>query len=234
MKHLIYAIGDVHGCDVTLSNLFQKITNHMNANPADKRTVIFLGDYVDRGPRSAQVLDRVMSLIYDLGYHDIEVIPLKGNHEDMMIEAIENPMYSGLWIQNGGGATINSYPDGTVYPEHLRFMKNLKLYHQIGRFVFVHAGIEPLYPIEEQSPHTFLWERSYVKYNGPFDEEEKMFVVHGHTPGEDYVLLDHQLNIDSACVFGENYKLTCVVIDADQEDNNFEYLQEKNADRISS
>jgi len=231
MKHLIYAIGDIHGCDSTLAAMFQKIQDHMNANPADKRTVVFLGDYVDRGPRSAQVVDRVRQSIEIFGRIGIDVIPLKGNHEDMMIDALENPLNPHHWLQNGGGATMNSYPEGIVWSEHVRFLKDLKLIHQIGRFVFVHAGIEPLVPIEEQSPYIFLWERDWVKYNGPFDEEEKMFVVHGHTPGEDYVLLDHQLNIDSACVFGEKYKLTCVVIDADQEDNNFEYLQVKNIDR---
>lgn len=230
-KHLIYAIGDVHGCLKTLDALWLKIEEHMNNNPAEKRTLIFLGDYVDRGPDSAGVIHRLIELRRLLPEYGIELVTLKGNHEDMMYAGLEHPMSSdaGLWYTNGGSQTLASYGEAGVPDSHIQFIKSLKIWHQIGRFIFVHAGIEPFTEMEYQSELEMIWSRDWVKYNGPFDDDEKLFVVHGHTPIDGVNLLDYQLNIDTACVFGGI--LTCVVIDEDQTDNNFEYIQEMNIDR---
>lgn len=230
-KHLIYSIGDIHGCLKTLDALWLKIEHHMNSNPSEKRTVVFLGDYVDRGPDSSGVVHRIMEMSELFPEYGIDLVALKGNHEDMMISAHENQMSSDarLWYSNGGVQTMDSYT--SVVPDsHLAFLKGLKVWHQIGRFVFVHAGIEPFREMEYQTEADMLWGRDWVYYDGPFDDDERLFVVHGHTPYDGPIQqLSHQLNIDTACVF--NNLLTCVVIEADQEDNNFTFIQEKNIDR---
>jgi serine/threonine protein phosphatase 1 len=195
----LFAIGDVHGCAQELRALIHKL-------PLDQNSVlVFLGDYVDRGPDSKGVIDTVLDLseIY-------QVIALKGNHEWLMQEYLarpNDPMASGNFILNGGSATLASYSaDGTSFsipPAHHKFLNSLQLYYVTDTFFFVHAGIPPDYDFstkpDEKTVHQFLWIRNVF-----LDSKQKWprVVVHGHTPVPQPELLPNRINLDTGCVFG--------------------------------
>ncbi len=193
-----YAIGDVHGCAHELEILLKKLS-------IDKETtVVFLGDYVDRGPDSRRVIDLVLELA-----SRCKVIPLMGNHEAMFLDFLERPesMGSGLFILNGGGSTLANYAttDGAfdVPHEHIEFLKGLKVFHQTETHFFVHAGVPLRKKLEELNPiadrEVFLWTR------GPFlstDESWGKIIVHGHTPNEQPERRHNRVNCDTGCVFG--------------------------------
>lgn len=228
MKHFIYAIGDIHGCLEVFDRLWTKIEAHMNENPEALKTVVFLGDYIDRGPDSAGVIHRVIEMTSLLEKYDVKVVALKGNHEDMFQEYLDR-RNNGSFLYNGGTETLRSYwdplTDSVIIPDsHKEFLKNLRVYYNVGRFLFVHAGIDPTLSPEEQREHSMIWNRAWNNFDGEY--QGGLFVVHGHTPVEDVVQKKNQLNIDTACVFGRS--LTCVVIEENQEDDNFTFIQERN------
>ena len=122
---LVYAVGDIHGRFDLLLKAEEAILEHLGDNEG---LVIFLGDYVDRGPDSSKVVEYLMS----------KTICLKGNHEDLMVSALESGNY-GLWVANGGNATLESY--GWDIPKsHIEWMKNLPLMVTDGHRIYVHAG----------------------------------------------------------------------------------------------
>lgn len=195
----IFAIGDVHGCAEELQALIHKL-------PLDQdSTLVFLGDYVDRGPDSKGVIDTVLDLseIY-------RVIALKGNHEWLMQQYLAkpgDPVASGNFILNGGSATLASYSaDGVTFSiprSHREFLDGLKLFHVTDKHFYVHAGIPPNYDFsmkpDEKTAHQFLWIRQVF-----LDSKQKWprIVVHGHTPVEQPELLPNRINLDTGCVFG--------------------------------
>jgi serine/threonine protein phosphatase 1 len=209
---ILYAIGDIHGCLATLTELLDKVEKDRAGRTAK---YVFLGDYVDRGPDSAGVVELIVKL--QTRFENVEVVCLRGNHEQMMLDFTDQkPEGEGAWwIPNGGKQTIESYEnfDG----DHSLFYRKLQWMHRHGDVLFVHAGINPNILIEEQNRHTLLWDRSFNDHFG--DYPENVFVVHGHTPVSQYDLLQNQLNIDTGCVFArawsEEYKwLTCVKIES--------------------
>jgi serine/threonine protein phosphatase 1 len=178
-----YAIADLHGRDDLLAAAFAAITAHAGESPA---TIVTLGDYVDRGPQSRQVIERLMRGAPRPG--DL-LICLKGNHEAMMAETLAGPRDPSWWIGNGGGTTLASYglhPDRGYRPEivpqdHLDWIAALPLTHVDGHRLFVHAGVDLERPLGEQGADILLWKR----YD-PRDERGHgdLHVVHGHTPHE--------------------------------------------------
>jgi serine/threonine protein phosphatase 1 len=198
MKRQIYAIGDVHGCAAELEILLERLTIDENT------LVIFLGDYVDRGPDSRRVIDLIIEL-----KKSCEVVALMGNHEAMFLDFLERPesLGSGLFIMNGGGATLANYggPDGSweVPKAHVEFLKDLKFFYETESHFYVHAGVPLKKSLRELDPaadrETFLWTR------GPFlnsDHNWGKIVVHGHTPNMKPERKPNRINIDTACVFG--------------------------------
>ena len=195
----IFAIGDIHGCANELSALLKKI------RPAADDTVVFLGDYVDRGPNSKGVID----LILDLS-KQTNVIALKGNHEEMLIQFLEEPESAGagMFVLNGGTTTLASYAtqDGSweMPEEHVSFFKSLRLYWETDTHFFVHAGVppQPLASLDFQDENIeaqLLWIRQ------PFLTSKfawEKVIVHGHTPNAKHEKLPNRINLDTGCVYG--------------------------------
>lgn len=168
---LTYAIGDVHG----RLDLLQLLLLEIEHDSPEGGTVVFLGDYVDRGPDSKGVLDLLMAGPSDPRWR---WITLMGNHEDMMNVALEEPMKmtnaGGMWLVNGGHATLVSFGDADVEP-YRAWMQRLPVLHYDGYRVFVHAGVDPTRPLDDQSENYVLWARDQM-------DHPNAYVVHGHTP----------------------------------------------------
>jgi serine/threonine protein phosphatase 1 len=175
---LTYAIPDLHGRLDLLEAAIERIIEHAAGRPS---TVVTLGDYVDRGPSSRQVIERL------IGWRPDRLIPvhLKGNHEAMMWETCCNYAEPGRWAINGGGRTLESYGQSAdqpadlriVPPAHLQWIAALSLMHVDRHRVFVHAAVDPDVPLDRQSEQTLLWKR----YPEGFDRGHgRRHVVHGH------------------------------------------------------
>lgn len=193
----LYAIGDVHGCLTALESVMEQIDFDANQR-GGRAKIVFVGDYIDRGPDSAGVVEYVEGL--PSLYPTYDFVFLRGNHEQFILDYYINP-YDRIWYMNGGTETIQSYEEkGWDLERHKKFFLSTELYHQHGPYLFVHANIDPELRMEDQREHNFLWARQFDDYRGPYKEAD--FVVRGHTPGNGVKLLTHQMNIDTACVFG--------------------------------
>jgi serine/threonine protein phosphatase 1 len=162
-------IGDVHGHYTALSELLENIA------PSQEDEVYFLGDLIDRGSQSAEVVDFVIKNNYKC---------ILGNHEIMLLDAIGgehiNPQVFHGWLQNGGNTTIASYGNQMPPPEHLEWFKNLPLYFDLGDYWLVHAGVDPRFPLEQQSSEQFCWiRRSFHDSIKPYFEDKTIII--GHT-----------------------------------------------------
>ena len=195
-------IGDIHGCYDRLIALMDKINIDL-----DSEKLVFVGDYIDRGPDSYEVVDYLINL--KKKYPDI--IFIKGNHEDMLDKYLsETDRFT--YLINGGQQTLESYSrhykptDGSLIPEsHLEFFKSLVLYHETDHYIFVHAGLRKNVPLEKQKPEDLLWIRkNFIQSNYDFGKQ----VVFGHTPLPEPLLQPNKIGIDTGAVYGN--KLTCV------------------------
>ncbi len=186
-----FVIGDIHG----MIDPFNELLERIGLTTSD--TLILLGDYVDRGPHSRLVVERVLDLI-KTGHH---VIALKGNHEEMLLQAVErgSPEDRLLWLGNGGRQTLKSYPDGRIPGEHLAFFRSLRLWHEMDGYFFVHAGVEPELPPSAASPEAMLWIRREFVFS-TFDWGKK--IVFGHTPFREPFVGSNKIGIDTGCVYG--------------------------------
>ena len=221
----IYAIGDIHGRADLLVQLHRQILDDAaNAPVGTKKTIVYLGDYVDRGLDSKGVIDRFLTT----PLADFETIHLKGNHEDVLLCFLEDISIGPDWFAIGGDATVLSYgvriPAGLssaqrfeyvwkdfrarIPPEHVSFLSGLQLMHQIGDYVFVHAGIKPGVPLEQQSPNDLIWIRG--EFLRSKQDHEKV-VIHGHRPTERPDIQNHRIGIDTGA-FATNV-LTCIVLE---------------------
>lgn len=226
----LYAIGDVHGCYSELIELIDLIDKDRGD---DDCKIVFVGDYVDRGPDSALVVE-YLNQLRNQEMPGFEFIFLKGNHEDMMIKALSGKGTRDdrdMFYYNGGIKTMESYEEHYLtFKDHEAFFASLPRYHRHGDFLFVHAGLAPLLDktIEEATSFTSwldhdpcLWSRSWNDYDGEFPEG--VFVVHGHTPVPDVTFHANQVNIDTGCVFGKPNRdgyglLTAVRLDGRTKD----------------
>ena len=190
----LIAIGDIHGC----LNTFDQLWSELQPSPDDR--IVFVGDYVDRGPRSRGVIDRMIEL-----RDTHQCVFLRGNHERFMVDYIQNGSLS-LWNQNGGLATLRSY-DGNhrgadIPGDHAAFVRNTELFYETDDFFFVHAGLKPHLSVAENKKRfgedTFLWERSHMKANTLKWEKT---VVCGHTPQPEPINRDRLIAIDTGCVY---------------------------------
>jgi serine/threonine protein phosphatase 1 len=207
---LTYAIGDIHGCLDKLRGLLVQCEEHAEGRPA---TFVFVGDYIDRGPQSAAVIDCLIDL---KSRHGQRVVTLMGNHEAMALAAIDGAGPVDLWLAQGGLATLESYGAAALDElpsEHVAWLRALPLSHDDGRRFFVHAGVDPAAPLDAQNEFDLLWIREpFLSHRGDYGR----LIVHGHTPLPDGLpdLRDNRLNLDTAAVFGG--PLTAVVFDDGQ------------------
>jgi serine/threonine protein phosphatase 1 len=173
---LTYAIPDLHGRVDLLAAALGRIEVH---SAGESSTVVTLGDYVDRGPDSRRVIERLMSWRPDY----LSVVSLKGNHEAMMWETCNNLAELSWWIRNGGDKTLNSYGlnlsdvPPRVPPEHLQWIGKLPLLHADQHRVFVHAAVDSMLPLDQQNVQTLLWGRYSKDSNVGHGNRH---VVHGH------------------------------------------------------
>lgn len=214
------AIGDVHGHAAMLDQLYAAIREETaGIDPARPRYLVHLGDYIDRGPDSRGVLARIRE-----GLPGFATVALRGNHEQMMLDAVTLPGFENmmLWLRNGGNAALASYGLEAIGPaaaaaelaeahaDDLAWLDGLPHYWLTEHFLFVHAGIVPGRPIAEQKAKDLIWIRDAF-LNSPLDHG--VLVVHGHTPtydGEPEVM-PNRLNLDTGAAFGG--PLTAAVLD---------------------
>jgi serine/threonine protein phosphatase 1 len=217
----IYAIGDVHGRADLLDPLFARIDAHIAAHTIARPIQVLVGDYVDRGPNSRGVLDRLI-----VRARLKEMVLLKGNHETCVLEFLRNPSMLQSWSQIGGLETLMSYgltPSlnadaatqreladalGAALPQaHLKFLGGLPLSFSCGEFFFVHAGVKPRVALEKQREEDLLWIRDEFLL---YEEELGKIVVHGHTPVREIDIRPNRINIDTGAY--ATGQLSCLVI----------------------
>lgn len=234
-KYFYYAVGDIHGRLDLLNRLIPRIEMHAashNATPIP----VFLGDYVDRGPDSKGVIDRIIEL-----QTTHSAIALKGNHEDLMqnadpkfaphrLRGLEKPTLSEWremeermywWTMNGGYQTMASYgveigaakanpfeAYKSVDQSHLDWIRSLPTFHETENHYFVHAGVNPYKSLADQNDNSRMWIRGeWLNSNVDMGKH----VVHGHTPVDDADVHPNRTNLDTGAVYGG--ALSCGVFD---------------------
>ena len=195
-----FVVGDIHGCLEEVEYLLEALS----PNTDDK--IIFLGDYIDRGPSSRGVIDRLLRLQKE-GPH---CVFLKGNHEDMFLDFLGlGGRHGAAFLINGGQATLRSYGLGVADPHstarelpraHIEFLQNLELRYEHEGFLCVHAGLDPSLPLDRQREEDLLWIRDpWTKSRHPFN----CTVVFGHTPQREVLAdLPYKIGIDTGLVYG--------------------------------
>ena len=212
----VYAIGDIHGCLAQLTALHTMIEADLAARPAPAPLLVHIGDYVDRGPDTAGVIEL---LRHGPPIAGIPTVNLKGNHEQTMIEALAGERAAGTdWLFHGGKFALESYgldPDGprtawraAVPDTHLAFLHGLTLMHREGGYVFAHAGIRPGVALDDQTQDDLLRIRQPFLFT---EQDLGVIVVHGHTPAKAPIIRSNRIGIDTGAVFGG--KLTCLVLE---------------------
>ena len=217
----LYVIGDIHGRVDLLDRVIAAIHRDVEKHGPDALTVT-LGDYIDRGPASRGVLDRLIGNPFPTPY-----IALKGNHEALLESFLADPAVAGeYWRGLGGLETLHSYGvpvsglmtkeryeeaaerlRAAMPAEHMRFLQSLKISHSHDKYFLCHAGVRPGVPLERQSVEDLLWIRGEF-LNSKLDFGK--IVVHGHTPLEEPEVLPNRINIDSGAF--ATGQLTCVVL----------------------
>lgn len=210
---LIYAIGDIHGSyDLMVELLAFAVEDTLTRARSRLPMFVFCGDYIDRGPDSAKVIE-ALTLIQRRA--DLELHLLKGNHEQALLAFLDNPREGAMWLQCGGAETLKSYgveppaPDSAAAAmdqardqllarmpaSHLLLFQSLKLMVTAGDYAFVHAGVRPGVSLARQAEHDLLWmRRGFIDAAGPFEK----VIVHGHTWTSDQPELHpHRIGVDT-------------------------------------
>ncbi|MGH6967708.1 MAG: metallophosphoesterase family protein [Stellaceae bacterium] len=224
----IYAVGDVHGRLDLLSRLHELVAADAARAPARRRVIVYLGDYVDRGPESRGVIE----LLMHRPLPGFERVHLMGNHEDYLLQFLERAEVGPHWCSYGGIETLASYGvrllpfaarvadfeaarlalADKIPPAHVAFMRSLKLTHTEGGYLFVHAGIKPGVALADQQAEDLLWIR-----NAFLDSTEDFgaCVVHGHTIAEAPQRRANRIGIDTGAF--ATGKLTALVLDGSEQ-----------------
>lgn len=202
----VYAVGDIHGRLDLLDPLLSSIASDIAAHPGEQAELIFLGDFIDRGPESKAVIDRLAA-----GDLPAPATFLMGNHEEMLLSFLERPEDASQWLLNGGEETLRSYgmvpEDLARHPEaardrllqvmpgaHLEFFESLQLSMARSGYFFCHAGVRPGVPLDQQDRFDLLWIREpFLTYEGDFGK----VVVHGHTPVRRVESLANRVGVDT-------------------------------------
>lgn len=222
----IYAVGDVHGYADLLDRMRQAIGEDARRRSSARKVIVYLGDYSSRGPDARRVYDTLI----EAPMPGLETVCLKGNHEDLILRMLDGDDEAGHhWLAYGGRATLASY--GVLAPQgprlsdheldcirktfserlpraHLEFLRSLPVFYREGGYLFVHAGLRPGVPIDQQAPRDMLWIRKR------FLESEEDFgavVVHGHSEFKEPVIRRNRIGIDTSA--HSTGRLTGVVLD---------------------
>jgi serine/threonine protein phosphatase 1 len=200
-------IGDIHGCHKTLKKLIES-----QVKPEKDDQIYFVGDYIDRGPRSREVLDYIM----EMKHKGFNLFPVKGNHEELFVKAISSEKYLQAWIQNGAEETLRSFdvPEGKhndyeglmLIPEkYITFLTDLPYYYDLKDYIIVHAGLNLTSPDFYRDTHAMLWSREIKGLNLL---KNGTSIIHGHTPMPIITIKPNlvrkdarNLNIDAGCVY---------------------------------
>lgn len=223
----IYCIGDVHGCYDLLLKLMAQIKDDA-ADFSGHIIIIYLGDFIDRGRFSKEVVDFILNDKVE----KVDYIYLRGNHEQTLLDFLQEETVGRSWLAYGGLATLASYnvhltkiPSkiddfislqrqlrDNLPASHYRFFSETRLYYAIGEYFFVHAGINPFYSLAKQKPEEMLWIRDeFLNFNRAYEK----IIVHGHTIVDTPKLFAHRIGIDTGA-FASGI-LTCLVLQANQQ-----------------
>jgi serine/threonine protein phosphatase 1 len=217
-----YVIGDIHGRSDLLDQIVEEIKRDLETSPVAEGLTVTLGDYVDRGPDSRGVLDRLARNPFPTRY-----IALKGNHEALFEAFLRDPTVASQWRRWGGLETLHSYGvpvaqvmvgkgfeeasnalRQSVPQEHFRFLGSLRFSLSLGDYFLCHAGVRPGVPLEHQQPEDLLWIREeFLNSRMSFGK----VVVHGHTPTASPEVLPTRINIDTGAF--ATGRLTCLVLE---------------------
>jgi serine/threonine protein phosphatase 1 len=217
----LYVIGDIHGRSDLLDRMVVAISGDLEGNPVEQRLTVTLGDYIDRGPDSRGVIERLAQNPFPT-----DLVALKGNHEALLETFLRDPSVGHHWRRLGGLETLASYgvPVGSLmlgknYAEaaealhravpqtHLAFIGSLRTSLSVGRYFLCHAGVRPGIPLERQSADDLLWIREpFLGSRADFGK----IVVHGHTPAEKPEVLANRINVDTGAYMTN--RLTCVAL----------------------
>lgn len=223
----VYCIGDIHGCNSLLQELLLEIQRELK-NFKGRVIMVYLGDFIDRGPHSKEVIDTLLNN----QPHDIETVYLRGNHEQVLLDCLNNPALISTWLNYGGLAALASYKVSVAKiptklqdlvqiqqqlkeklpPSHYHFFINTRLSYTLGSYFFVHAGIYPGRSLARQQPQDLLWIRDEFIQSTKYHEK---IIVHGHTISPQPVLLNNRIGIDTGAFCSG--KLTCLVLESDQQ-----------------
>lgn len=221
----IYAIGDIHGCDRLLDRMIETIARDAAGLARSDALVVTLGDYIDRGPGSRAVIERLMCNPFPCAF-----VALKGNHEALLEGFLAQPETAAYWRKLGGFETMQSYgvdagsaTHGRVYDAaaraleqampaaHRRFLASLKTSISVGPYFLCHAGVRPGVPLDRQDESDLLTIREpFLSSRADFGK----IVVHGHTPVEEPELRPNRINVDTGAFMSG--RLTCAVLEADR------------------
>ncbi len=197
-----FVIADIHGCASTLDQLLKKISPNSAID-----NIIFLGDYIDRGPDSRQVVEKIISLKAQFP----RIITLMGNHEQMLMDFLAG-QDGDTYRKNGGRETLRSYADEKEAPgyhipaEHQHFFQELLTYWEDDNYIYVHASLEPGVHLSRQNKEWLLWARDT---NG-VDIDWGKKIIYGHTVHPQPLITPHKIGIDTGAVYGG--QLTCLIL----------------------
>jgi serine/threonine protein phosphatase 1 len=223
----VYVVGDIHGRLDLLEEILQRIADDAGRYTGDvERSLIFLGDYIDRGPDSRGVVDRLIQG----PPKGFECVHLMGNHEEALLQFVNGASNGLEWLSFGGletllsyGVTLQKLPrdaqaqadlrealKAAIPASHLDFFRRCSLHHMVGDYVFVHAGVRPGVALDRQLPTDLLWIRNeFLRVRVPLPGH---IVVHGHTIVELPQDLTYRINLDTGA-FASGC-LTCLVLRA--------------------
>jgi serine/threonine protein phosphatase 1 len=228
----VYAIGDIHGHADLLEQMHQLIaTDAASLTPGTDRLIVYLGDYVDRGPESRRVID----LLIGNRPEGFRAVHLLGNHDAWLLGFLLDPSFGPTWLHYGGDVTLHSYGVRLGIPQedlryyrqlqadlrermprdHVDFLQRLDLSFESGDYLFVHAGVDPALPLDQQTADHLLWIRE------PFLRSRRdlgRVVVHGHTVESEPVVRANRVGIDTGAYWSG--RLTCLVL----EETNYRFL----------
>ena len=223
----IYAVGDIHGRLDLLRDLHRRIAEDAAQAPERAKTIVYLGDYIDRGLESRGVIDCLL----DLALADVATVHLRGNHEDIALRFLDDFGNGAGWIRLGGDATLYSYGvqlrgptseqrtliDAQLslrenLPErHLAFLRSLETHYEAGDYFFVHAGVRPGVALADQATEDLIWIRdAFLKSTA----DHGRVVVHGHSISLKAEHRPNRINIDTGAY--ATGVLTCLALEGDR------------------
>lgn len=217
----IYAIGDVHGCIKELKQMIANIGSDQASTPSKQSKIIFLGDYVDRGPANRDVIDYLI----ELQNSQRDIVFLMGNHDQRVLSFLKNPEGEGdSFLTWGGEPTLRDYGvisgeyenfkeiaeafEEKLPKDHQEFLKNLEYFHCIDDYFFCHAGVRPEVSLNEQTEQDLCCIRSdFLFHEKPFEK----VIIHGHTIVDEPEVKLNRINVDTCCY--DTGRLTAVVLE---------------------